>query len=200
MMTMQTMPVNVSSGPMESAQRPWWMNYSNEELLALPPAMLASLPPEAMATFPNDIFVAHPELLQKLHPDQVKARGFGMDFQSQQNIGAYAPQASGAPTYPSVVKTGIVPPRVQAGLTPLKPGTGYGGQPVSPFAVNYEGAGIRHQSTQSWNAMNPSDQEATLATYKGVGIQQPQDVVADINRNAQSRFQPFTPGRRPPVY
>lgn len=93
---------------------------------------------------------------------------------------------SGAPTYPALVKTGVVPPRVQAGLSPLVRGTGYGGQGVSPYELNKEKAQIRNPSAQTWYSMNPSDRQATLATFKGVGLQQEQDIGADITRSSGS--------------
>ena len=45
------------------ATRPWYMNYSNEELMALvdkDPAFAALLPPEIRLGFPNEYFIAHP--------------------------------------------------------------------------------------------------------------------------------------------
>ncbi len=168
-------------------ERPFWMNYSNDELMKLSPQALASLPPEAFATMPNDVFVNNPGLLQKLTPEQIQARGFGLDFQYQQGIGEYRPQEGGIPTYQQLQGSGVVPPRVQTALAPMQPGQ----RGVSPYAVSYESAGIRRPSSQTYGAMNPTDREATMATFQGVGLE-PADVLGDINRSQGSQMRSVT--------
>ena len=63
--------------------------------------------------------------------------------------------------------------------------------------VDYSKAQIRRPSTQTfYGGMNPTDREATLATFEGVGLE-PEDVVKDIQgpNTGGSRF--YAIGERP---